>query len=218
MGEPTCVNMLRPRSTLLILVGLSAVALCASAECLCDSSLIVSDCCCDFNSVSGLTRHHLRPLLSELTETPFFRFFRVVLCETCAFPELGAHQLCGSPECPVCTCTRDALPCDDSGRCFLEPKAPMSVAPPDCPFGGLQGRGGVPPIAVINSEEPLNPWTKEPLEVAEYVDLSQNPERWTGYAEPQGSHQIWAAIHEDNCFHGNASKPCRNERVFTINQ
>ena len=39
--------------------------------------------------------------------------------------------------------------------------------------------------------------------------------RWTGYAEPQGSHLIWAAIHQDNCFGMPGKAPCREERVFT---
>lgn len=33
----------------------------------------------------------------------------------------------------------------------------------------------------------------------EYVDLSLNPERFTGYAG-DSAHQVWRAIYEENCF------------------
>ncbi|CCO27201.1 Endoplasmic oxidoreductin-1 [Rhizoctonia solani AG-1 IB] len=33
----------------------------------------------------------------------------------------------------------------------------------------------------------------------EYVDLTANPERFTGYSG-QGAHQVWRAIYEENCF------------------
>ncbi|KDN49809.1 hypothetical protein RSAG8_01874, partial [Rhizoctonia solani AG-8 WAC10335] len=33
----------------------------------------------------------------------------------------------------------------------------------------------------------------------EYVDLTANPERFTGYAG-DGAHQVWKAIYEENCF------------------
>ena len=145
-------------------------------ECLCESSLIVSDCCCDFRSASRLNAQHLRPLLTSLTESAYFKYFRVVLCESCPYTKLGAKQLCGSPECPVCTCSKQELPCDSSGKCFLEPAAPKSVKPPDCPFGGVDGRAQQPQV-VQTSSEPMNPWTLEPVAAAEYVDLHKNPER-----------------------------------------
>lgn len=33
----------------------------------------------------------------------------------------------------------------------------------------------------------------------DYVDLSLNPERFTGYAGPS-AHRVWKAIYEENCF------------------
>ena len=33
----------------------------------------------------------------------------------------------------------------------------------------------------------------------EYIDLSLNPERFTGYAG-DSAHQVWRAIYEENCF------------------
>lgn len=33
----------------------------------------------------------------------------------------------------------------------------------------------------------------------DYIDLSANPERFTGYAGPS-AHRVWASIYEENCF------------------
>lgn len=33
----------------------------------------------------------------------------------------------------------------------------------------------------------------------EYIDLVENPERFTGYAAP-ASHRVWNAIYQENCF------------------
>ena len=33
----------------------------------------------------------------------------------------------------------------------------------------------------------------------DYIDLSLNPERFTGYTGPS-AHRVWKAIYEENCF------------------
>ena len=38
----------------------------------------------------------------------------------------------------------------------------------------------------------------------DYVDLSLNPERFTGYAGVS-AHRVWRAIYEENCFEGSES-------------
>jgi len=45
----------------------------------------------------------------------------------------------------------------------------------------------------------------------DYVSLSENPERFTGYAG-EGAHQVWEAIYWENCF----SKPPSNERSVNV--
>ena len=41
--------------------------------------------------------------------------------------------------------------------------------------------------------------TDEYLANAEYVDLTANPERYTGYKAPH-AHKIWNSIYQENCF------------------
>ena len=45
---------------------------------------------------------------------------------------------------------------------------------------------------------------------AKWVDLLDNPERWTGY---NGS-KIWTAIHDENCILDNSKEQCFEERVL----
>jgi len=48
-----------------------------------------------------------------------------------------------------------------------------------------------------------------------YVDLLENPERFTGYAGPSAQ-RVWRAIHEENCFDTSSSSSgqCLEKRVF----
>jgi Endoplasmic Reticulum Oxidoreductin 1 (ERO1) len=45
-----------------------------------------------------------------------------------------------------------------------------------------------------------------------YVNLLQNPERFTGYAGPS-ARRVWNSIKEENCF-GGADDTCLEKRVF----
>ena len=45
-----------------------------------------------------------------------------------------------------------------------------------------------------------------------YVNLLQNPERFTGYAGPNAQ-RVWRAIKEENCF-GGAEDTCLEKRIF----
>jgi len=181
---------------------------------------MIKDCCCSFADVSKLNTEYLYPKLRSLTKTQFFRYFRVRLCGTCPFR--FPSPACGSPECAVCECKKEQLPCDRSGKCYLEtPKsgACSRVAKETAKFGRLDR-------AIAGDFKPANDYGKketnwlegEETDGATYVDLIKNPEQWTGYTSKQGSSKIWEAIYKENCF-GSAEdivKParCREERVF----
>ena len=54
----------------------------------------------------------------------------------------------------------------------------------------------------------------------EYVDLTLNPERFTGYSGPSAS-RIWSSIYQENCFRPPSdllsqpeSEQCLEERVY----
>lgn len=50
-----------------------------------------------------------------------------------------------------------------------------------------------------SSEQDLPCYLPHTLTDGEYVDLTVNPERFTGYSGP-AAHRIWGAIYDENCF------------------
>jgi len=52
---------------------------------------------------------------------------------------------------------------------------------------------------IVSHNPPHLPITHRRCTAGEYVDLSQNPERFTGYAG-KAARSIWKAIYEENCF------------------
>ena len=52
---------------------------------------------------------------------------------------------------------------------------------------------------IVRPNLPSFPVTHSPCAAGGYVDLSQNPERFTGYAG-KSARSIWKAIYEENCF------------------
>lgn len=68
----------------------------------------VSDCNCDFLSVNQAVTQFFDPLLSEITGTRFFRYFRVDLEKECPFwQEEGSCMMEG---CSVCACEEEEVP------------------------------------------------------------------------------------------------------------
>lgn len=62
----------------------------------------------------------------------------------------------------------------------------------------------------------IDEWTElhAPLsEVGVYVNLLQNPERFTGYAGPSAQ-RVWRAIKEENCFGSGVEESCLEKRIF----
>jgi hypothetical protein len=89
---------------------------------------------------------------------------------------------CGSPECAVCECKKELLPCDSSGKCFLEPpKKPCSTVAQQKATHSFLDRsleGGFKPYA---AESLPALWASEETDDgAIFVDLRKNIERWTG--------------------------------------
>lgn len=53
---------------------------------------------------------------------------------------------------------------------------------------------------------------KEKAEHGVYVNLLQNPERFTGYSGPSAM-RVWRSIQQENCF-GGVDDVCLEKRVF----
>mmetsp|Transcript_31216 Transcript_31216/g.54884 ORF Transcript_31216/g.54884 Transcript_31216/m.54884 type:complete len:502 (-) Transcript_31216:155-1660(-) len=163
----------------------------------------------------------LRPVFQDLVSSPFFRYYRLSLCAQCQhdFPP----PMCGSPECAVCECTHTDLPCDSSGRCYLKNdkndlNSPQ-IHPDDC-----ESKYALESQLDLETDSSFRPWREYDDKwtiddrVSEsklsYVDLTRNPERWTGYTSAQSSDILWKAMYDENC--GPVSE-CGSEANFLRN-
>jgi len=176
---------------------------------------------CAFQSIEELNEE-LLPTLKELVKAPFFKFYRLSLCAQCAhkFPP----PMCASPDCAVCECSSSDLPCDQSGRCFLAPESEsQNDGDPSCD-GSDEEEARLNLFVDRNmmlpwSENDRDPWTYDGhpngAELS-YVDLTLNPERWSGYSEKQGSTDIWRAIYSENCKTKDEGGVCEGEEAVFL--
>jgi len=68
----------------------------------------ITDCTCDYDSVNPSVEHFYRPLLLEITETSFFRYFRVDLERECPFWQ--TQGTCMMESCSVSCCKDEEVP------------------------------------------------------------------------------------------------------------
>ncbi|KAG0272386.1 hypothetical protein BGZ95_011871 [Linnemannia exigua] len=153
-------------------------------QCSNPSGLIGDSSCCDYETVDKLNVG-FSAKLQEIVSMPFFRYFKVNLYKECPFWD-GAG-LCMNRDCSVETMDKQKIP--EQWRSDALGK--VSIATSNQLFGAMP----VKP-AMIKDQEFCAP------DIATdevYVDLKDNPERFTGYSGPSAD-MVWKAIYEENCF------------------
>ncbi|KAF8274457.1 hypothetical protein EI94DRAFT_1775828 [Lactarius quietus] len=135
---------------------------------------------CDFETIESVN-NVLYDQLHELVQTPFFKFFRVDLYRECPFWE--ENVLCMNKDCSVFTVDESEIP--ERWRVGtlskLEKSEDNRVELPGCYYRDSD-------FCFLDD-----------MTEGDYVDLSLNPERFTGYAG-LSAHRVWKAIYEENCF------------------
>ncbi|KAG8365637.1 hypothetical protein BUALT_Bualt18G0126800 [Buddleja alternifolia] len=172
---------------------------------------VIEDCCCDYETVDRINEEVLHPLLQQIVEYPFFRYFKVKLWCDCPFwPDDG---MCHLRDCSVCECPENEFP-----ETFRKPSL-NGLSSED-----LVCQKGNPEAAVDRTVDAKafkgwievdNPWTNDDeTDNAEmtYVNLQLNPERYTGYTGPS-VRRIWDAIYLENC-HKYPSEECQEKRIL----
>lgn len=153
------------------------------------SQIITPTCNTTFTYIDELNKD-IRPYLSELVKTLYFRYFKVNLDKQCRF--WNAQHFCASENCAVeiledfnwSQVTNESLKPSGLGKISLPDKS-----------------------SIDNSIETEEVQTCEDLDYSEidddhhcvYVNLVNNPERFTGYGGNQ-SFDVWKAIYLENCF------------------
>ena len=68
----------------------------------------ITDCSCDYGTVNKAITKFYQPILTNITELTFFRYFRVDLEQPCPF--WHEEGQCMMEACSVCTCEENEVP------------------------------------------------------------------------------------------------------------
>ncbi|KAK3270302.1 endoplasmic oxidoreductin-1 [Cymbomonas tetramitiformis] len=174
-----------------------------SSDGLCTLTGLVDDCCCEYEAADRLNQEEVNPLLEQLIQLPFFRYFTVNLHCDCPFwPDDG---MCALRDCSVCECEDNEIP--SAWKKDADQVADCDQATQGRPEGLVDRTIG--DTEVFGWVENDNPWTAENESNVDaiYVNLLLNPERYTGY-QGEHAHRIWSAIYAENCFDDIDSANC----------
>ncbi|CAK9436804.1 uncharacterized protein LODBEIA_P13260 [Lodderomyces beijingensis] len=152
------------------------------------SQIITSTCNTTFSYIDKLNKE-IRPYLADLVKTSYFRYFKVDLDKQCKF--WNAQHFCATENCAVEVL--EDFNWSGVGE-NLKPSKLGKIKLPDTTH-------------VANSIETERIGTCEDLDYSHfddghtcvYVNLLNNPERFTGYGGNQ-SFDVWKAIYSENCF------------------
>jgi len=196
----------------------------------------IGDCCCDYSSVDKATKVFFLPLFHKLSQSTFFRHFKVNLDKECPFWE--DDGICMIKDCAVCECEPSEIP----KPWIVEDHDPHPFTPnPFQMTGNLFMESAEETVTSCEEQHALQEQCKHRYEglgkldrtrdtLAEvtmqeltdgfdnrqggiYVDLTKNPEGYTGYSGPSAA-KVWGSIHKENCFAWDEQEQCLEKRIF----
>lgn len=149
------------------------------------SQIITPTCNTTFSYIDELNKH-IRPFLTELVRTSFFKYFKLDLDKQCKF--WNAQHFCATENCAV-----EILPTEQYNWSEItnDNFKPSKL--------GEINRPTQSPASDVNTCEDLDYSHFDEGHECVYVNLLDNPERFTGYGGSQ-SFDVWKAIYSENCF------------------
>jgi len=147
----------------------------------------IDECCCDAELLKDVNDQIVH-LTEDLSETLFFKIFKVNLFNDCPF--WAQEFLCTSPNgrCQICQCDENEIPLPWK----QEKTSLISSLQQDFAYNFAWHAG------------------EKDYDKGIYVDLKKNPEVFTGY---QGQN-VWKVIYGENCFQGPLQEMCLEERLL----
>jgi len=139
---------------------------------------------CDFETVEVMN-NRLFKQLADLVTTPFFKYFRADLYRDCPFWEDDDGK-CAMRECGVTSVDESEIP--ETWRAATLSKVQGLSEESRKSFPGCYYRDS--DFCFLDDDTSSD---------GEYIDLTANPERFTGYTGPSAQ-RVWRAIYEENCF------------------
>lgn len=170
--------------------------------CFCKTYEAVDNCRCELGSIDEFNNRKVFPLLRKLLQRDFFRFYKVNMEKSCPFwPD---DRQCASKECGIGYC-------DDEVPMGLKQPASISVMNERCeetsnkfdPLDKTLTEGDRRQLHEMDthddSEDKFCDYGDEDAADMHYVDLTRNPERYTGY-KGNSPQKVWQCIYRENCF------------------
>lgn len=144
--------------------------------------IITPTCNTTFSYIDSLNAQ-VRPALFKLVQKPFFRYFKLNLDKQCKF--WNAQHFCATRNCAV-----EVLPSEQFNwldvQLDLTPSKLAEIHRPK----GEDSASTCEDLDYCHIDDDQN---------CVYVDLLDNPERFTGYGGTQ-LFDVWKAIYQENCF------------------
>uniref|UniRef100_A0A1B0DI98 Uncharacterized protein n=2 Tax=Phlebotomus papatasi TaxID=29031 RepID=A0A1B0DI98_PHLPP len=182
--------------------------------CFCQLEGTIDDCTCNVDTVDHFNNMKIYPRLNSLLSSDYFRFYKVNLKQQCPF--WADDSRCAMKFCSVQPCDERDVPEGIKGFSMESPafkytKDAQKSAIVDC---GSDLNAELSYLNTSISDKAhlgFQLWADhdeaqdnfcildDHQEGAEYVDLSLNPERYTGY-KGDSAHRIWRSIYLENCF------------------
>ncbi|XP_046577519.1 ERO1-like protein beta isoform X1 [Haliotis rubra] len=177
-------------------------------KCFCKLKGEVDDCSCKVETIDSVNNQKIYPRLKSLVLRDYFRYFKVNLAKGCPF--WSDDSRCALKDCHVDMCAEHEVPpaFKNNGRenKYAEKAQEVHSCAEERELSALDT------TISDESKEAFKNWTEhdesqdlfcdiddENSLDLEYVDLSLNPERYTGY-KGASPHRIWRTIYEENCF------------------
>ncbi|CCM01496.1 uncharacterized protein FIBRA_03550 [Fibroporia radiculosa] len=136
---------------------------------------------CDYETVESVN-DDLFSQLHALVETPFFKYFRVDLYRDCPFWQ--ENGFCMNRECGITTVDESEIP--EKWRAATLSRLETLTGDQRTILPGCYHRDS-------------DYCFLDDMTEGDYVDLTLNPERFTGYTGPS-AHRVWSSIYSENCF------------------
>ncbi|KAI8089114.1 endoplasmic reticulum Oxidoreductin 1-domain-containing protein [Halteromyces radiatus] len=149
----------------------------------CKPNGLIKDTCCDYQSVESI-QGDMFPKVEALVKSKFFKYYKLNLWRECPF--WNDDGLCMNRDCSVQTTDESLLP--EEWR--QEALGAIQMSPKGSAFQ---------PFKVCTYKDQDFCAGDDPTEDMVYVNLLDNPERFTGYTGPSAA-KVWKAIYEENCF------------------
>ncbi|XP_071788385.1 ERO1-like protein beta [Asterias amurensis] len=192
----------------------------AAHRCFCELDGQVDDCNCKVESVASFNNIKIAPRLQIILTRNFFKFFKVNLDKSCPF--WSDDSVCALRSCAVCPCTDEQVPCglkEEEGIAhgkekYYPQKDEESSSDKSCDSRTNEEirLSALDTTISKENEAVFRTWTEhDDISVTfcelddeqsvgmQYVDLTLNPERYTGY-KGKSAWRIWNSIYNENCF------------------